>query len=164
MTSQERTFQSKPQMVAGAFGIVSFFFIGVSVVAFGSVPEKLGLGSLCLLVCVALYIYAQSNLRSGEEGISVSNPWSRYEVRWDQIDRFEVGRWRLNQAICLIRLRDGDVRPVIGIAESNFSTGSAQGIVDQLNDELGKRAPGQAQGAQEQLFGRPNQMPQRAPR
>lgn len=152
----ERTYQSKAPMVGAAFGVIVFFFIGAScLVAAPSLAQKLGPGTICLLTSAALYRYGQSKLVTTEDGVRVSNPWARHELRWEQIDRFELGRWRINPAVCLIRHVDGGVTPVIGVGEGNLATGYAQKSVDALNVELGKRVPGSRRGAQAELFGTP---------
>jgi hypothetical protein len=149
----ERTYRSKAPMVGAAFGTIMFFFIGASsVIAAPSFAQKLGYGSICLLTSAALYRYGQSNLVTTEKGIRVSNPWSQYDLRWEQIDRFEIGRWRINPAVCRIRLVGGGARPAIGVAESNFASGSAQKMVDDLNDELAKWVPRSPETAQAELF------------
>jgi hypothetical protein len=153
-TPGERTHQSTAPMVGAAFGTFMFLVIGVSsIFAAPSIAQKLGYGSICLLTSAALYRLGQSKLVTTEDGVRVSNPWSRYELRWEQIDRFELGRWRLNPAVCLIRHVDGSIKPAIGVAEGNLGTGSAQKSVDALNDQLARRMPRSGQTAQAELFG-----------
>jgi hypothetical protein len=149
-------YQSMGPMVGAAFGTVMFFLIGAScMIAAEPLVQKLGYGSICLLASAALYRYGQSNLMTTADGVRVSNPWSHYELRWEQIDRFELGRWRISSAVCLIRGVDGEIRPVVGIAEGNLASGSAQKTVDELNDELSKRVPRSRRAAQAELFGTP---------
>ncbi len=141
-TPHERVYQSKTPMVAAAFGTVAFFFLGAScLIAAPSIAQKLVYGVIFLTTSAALYRYAQSKLMATDEGIRVSNPWSRYELSWEQIDRFELGRWKVNRAMCRVCTVEGSVRPAVGIAEGNFSTGSAGRMVDDLNDELARRIP-----------------------
>ncbi|MGC1164489.1 MAG: hypothetical protein WA862_00120 [Solirubrobacterales bacterium] len=140
MAPGERTYQSKVPMVGAAIGTIIFFFIGAScIIAAPSLGQKLGYGSICLLTSAALYRYGQSSLVAMEEGVRVGNPWSHYELRWEQIDRFELGRWRINSAVCLIRQVDDGIKPAVGIAEGNLANGSAQKLIDELNAELAKR-------------------------
>lgn len=157
-----RVYQSKLPMVGGAFGTVAFFFIGVSaLMAAPSVSQKVIGGTFGLATSVCMYRYARSNLAALPDGIRVCNPWSRFELPWQDIRVFEIGRWKLSSAVCLIYLRDGTVKPAIGVAESNLSTGSAQRVVAELNEELDARhqalgvsTPGDGAGsAQAVLFG-----------
>lgn len=152
-TPNERVYQSKAQMVGGAVGAVAFFFLGTScLIAAPSIAQKLVYGAIFLTSSAALYRYAQSNLVATDEGVRVNNPWSRYELRWEQIDRFELGRWKINRAMCRIRTVKGNIRPAVGIAEGNFSVGSAGRMVDELNDELARRIPRTTPTAQAELF------------
>lgn len=157
-----RVYQSKLPMVGGAFGAVAFFFIGASaLIAAPSVAQKVIWGAFGLATSVCMYRYAQSNLKAYPGGIRVSNPWSRFELPWQDIRRFEVGRWKVSSAVCLIHLRDGTVKPAIGVAEGNLSNGAAERMVAELNDELdvrrqalGASPPRDAAGsAQAELFG-----------
>lgn len=135
-----RVYQSKLPMVGGAFGTIAFFFIGVSaLVAAPSVAQKVIWGAFGLAMSACMYRYAQSNLMARSGGIRVSNPWSRFERPWQDIRRFEIGRWKFSSAVCLIHLQDGSVKPAIGIAEGNLSNGSAQRMVIELNEELNAR-------------------------
>jgi hypothetical protein len=149
----ERVYQSKAQMVGGAFGAIAFFFLGAScLIAAPSIAQKLAYGAIFLTVSAAMYRYAQSKLMATDEGIRVSNPWSRYELCWEQIDHFELGRWKVNRAMCRVCTVEGSIRPVVGIAEGNFSAGSAGRMVDELNDELARRIPRPTPTAQAELF------------
>jgi hypothetical protein len=157
-----RVYQSKLPMVGGAFGAVAFFFIGAAaLIAAPSVAQRVIWGAFGLATSACMYRYAQSNLEARADGIRVSNPWSAFELPWQDIRRFEIGRWKLSSAVCLIHLRDGTVKPAIGVAEGNLSNGSAERMVAELNDELDSRrealgvsvprdAPGSAQA---ELFG-----------
>jgi len=157
-----RTYQSKLPMVGGAFGAVGFFFIGASaLIAAPSLAQKVIWGAVGLVASGCMYRYARSDLKARTDGIRVSNPWSRFELRWQDIRRFEVGRWKLSSAVCLIQLRDGTVKPAIGVAEGNLLTGSAERMVAELNDELNRRRQAlglatprdEAGSAQAELFG-----------
>jgi hypothetical protein len=150
----ERIYQSKAPMVGAAFGAMMFLFLGVSsILAAPSLMQKVGYGSICLLTSAALYRFGRADLTTTEEGIRVRNPWSHYELRWEQIDRFELGRWRLNPAVCLVHRIDGDTRPAMGIAEGNLGTGSAQKTIKGLNDQLARHVPQSRPVAQVELFG-----------
>jgi hypothetical protein len=160
--SEVLTYQSKVQMVAGGVATMIFFFIGLSgVIAGSSIMEKIGSGVFGFLASLCMYRYAQSNMTAEETGISVNNPWSRFQLDWEDIARFEIGRWKLSSAICLIHEVGGRVRPAVGIVESsNFPNGSAKCMVDELNKELANRIPDRREGgsgmpagaAQRELF------------
>lgn len=136
------TYQSTLPMAAAGVAAIVFFLIGLSS-AFNapSIAGKSAYAIICFSTSAALFRCAQAKLVTTDEGVRVSNPWSRFELRWEEIDRFELGRWRINPAVCLVRQIDGEVRPVIGLAESNFRTGAVARDVEELNRELERRVP-----------------------
>lgn len=122
----------------------------------------IGGGVVNAVVCLRL---AFARIESSERGIHVANVFTSFNLTWEQIDRFSIGRWTLLPYVCLIRLRDGTVQHATGIEENtNFANGSAEEIVDELNDELARRLPERSSqpsavsgsgSAQSELFGQP---------
>ena len=93
------------------------------------------------------------------EGLHVINLLTVFDLTWDEIDRFEIGRWKLLPAVCLIRLRNGETSHIFGIEENFYFPGeSGRKLVDELNAELSEyRSAGVAHrqaiaGAQDELF------------
>jgi hypothetical protein len=133
----EQTYQSRSQMVACAVGAVVFFFIGLSgLIAESSLGGKIGAICLGWIPSVVLYRYAQARLTSTTDGVRVSNPFSSYRLGWTEIERFELGRWKISPAVCLIQLRDGQTKPVLGVIENSIGSGGGRESVDELNKEL----------------------------
>jgi hypothetical protein len=122
----------------------------------------IGGGIVNAFVCLRL---AFARIESSEHGIHVANVFTGVNLTWKQIDRFSIGRWALLPYVCLIHLRDGTVQHATGIEENtSFANGSAEEIVEELNDELARRLPERSSqssvvsgsvSAQSELFGQP---------
>ena len=80
-----------------------------------------------------------SSLTATEDGVRVANTFSNFALRWNEIERFEIGRWRFLPYACLIHRRDGRRMHSTGIQEARIGNGSAAEIVDGLNAELARR-------------------------
>lgn len=80
-----------------------------------------------------------SSLTATEDGIRVVNPFSTFSLRWNEIERFAIGRWKLLPTSCLIYLRDGRKMYAAGIQEARIGDYSAAYMVDDLNAELARR-------------------------
>jgi hypothetical protein len=82
-----------------------------------------------------------SSLTTTGDGIRVSNTFSSFALQWSDVERFEIGRWKLLPYVCLIRLKDGRTLHATGIQESTrLGDGSAEDMVESLNAELARRA------------------------
>jgi hypothetical protein len=90
----------------------------------------------CGLLAVILLRYGQAKVISTEDGVDVRNPFSHYSLRWTEIEDFYLGRWRLNPRACLIRLRNGDTKPALGVFVNNSGFGGGLDLVAELNEEL----------------------------
>lgn len=106
---------------------------------------------------------ARAGIVASGEGIYVANFASSFNLRWEEIERFDIGRWSFLPYVCLIHLRDGEVRHAFGIEESTQRpNGSAEEIIEELNNELARRLPdrptpiasGRPGSAQSKLFER----------
>lgn len=80
-----------------------------------------------------------SSLTATENGVRVKNTIVRDTLRWSEIERFEIGRWKLLPSVCLIHLRDGRKMHATGIQEARIGDHSAAYMVDDLNAELTQR-------------------------
>ncbi|MBS1884175.1 MAG: PH domain-containing protein [Actinobacteria bacterium] len=137
-----QTFQSQSQVVAAAGVAVVTLFIGVGGLLSGSsLAGKVAVVAGCGIVIVGALRVGQAKLISTPTGVEVSNPFSHYSVAWSEIEKFELGRWKINPALCLIRLRDGGIKPVHGIFENNSGFGGGPKLVTELNEELRRLRP-----------------------
>ena len=142
-------------VIGGAVSIGSAFSATTSMGAVGWLAE----GALCILIGVRL---ALAGILVVDDGVRVRNFFRGFCLSWSEIERFEIGRWKLLPSVCLIYLRDGRRVHAFGLQEStNFANGSAQKMVDQLTEELARKrsrtVPGtdpSAGRAQRQLFSR----------
>ena len=104
-------------------------------------------GTLVLLVVLGLAFIALFAWRTGlwitPLGIRVRNPFESYELRWDQISGFRIGRHGRFRASCLVDLADGSTRYVFAVQVMNRSLGNPKApehrIVAELNDQLARR-------------------------
>lgn len=80
-----------------------------------------------------------SSLTATDDGVHVSNTFSSFFLKWSEIERFEIGRWKLLPYSCLIYLRDGRKMHATGIQEARVGDHSAAYMVDDLNAELARR-------------------------
>lgn len=96
------------------------------------------LASTFLLLYVPICIrFACARIAVLDNAILVANVFSSRSIRWRDIDRFQVGRWNLFPAVCLIYLSNGQVQHAFGIQErTNFPDGTAEGMAEDLNREL----------------------------
>ncbi|MDQ3724685.1 MAG: hypothetical protein M3335_02140 [Actinomycetota bacterium] len=104
-----------------------------------------------LYAAVSSFLFARlffAGIFTSPRGIRVANIFKSFDLRWDEIQRFEMGRWKVIPRTCLIHLRDGRIKHAAGVEESaNFPSGSAEKMVEELNDELSRRV-GQVDSAQ----------------
>jgi hypothetical protein len=82
---------------------------------------------------------------SNTEGIHVANIFSNVDLRWDEVDRLDLGRSGIFPAVCLIHKKDGTILRAFGIQESNYSAmrklSVAKQMVEDLNRELADHKP-----------------------
>ena len=101
-------------------------------------------GGLSLVVMGGIgFRFIRSGIEVFDSGVRVRNIFSTLELPWQQIDKFEIGDSGFLSMVCLIRLKGGETRRAVGIQErTNFPSGSAEAIVEELNSELARRGPG----------------------
>jgi hypothetical protein len=150
------------------FGLI---FGGIAIATAAVNFEKTGtviFNVVLLLATVAFaYRFARARAIASPDGLHVINLMGSFDLDWEEIDRFEIGRWKLLPAVCLIRLRNGETSHIYGIEENYFLSGeSGRRMVDELNAELseyrGSAAATQDRppaGAQDALFRAPGREP-----
>ncbi|HWI94450.1 MAG TPA: hypothetical protein VNS60_00100 [Solirubrobacterales bacterium] len=163
----KRVYRNSSQRTVGIVALLFFDAIAVDFV-FQYPGRAWVLVFAVLYACLMTLIFSRlafSRIVANDQGIEVKNVLSGFALRWDEIDRFIIGRWKLLPYVCLICLHDDRVLHAIGIEEkTNFANGSAEEIVRQLNRALASRrqrssgddeqirtGPGSAQS---ELFGR----------
>jgi hypothetical protein len=66
--------------------------------------------------------------------------FSSFDLKWSQIERFDIGRSGMLPAVCRVHMKDGRVLRAFGIQESNYSAarrlGAAKAMAEDLNKEL----------------------------
>jgi hypothetical protein len=133
----KRAFQSQSQVFGCAFAAVVFAFMGLGgLLAESSVAGKIAAVGLCGSIVAVFLRYGQAKVIASSEGVDVRNPFTHYSLKWGQIEDFHLGRWRLNPSVCLIRLRDGQTKPALGVFENNSAFGGGPKLVAELNEEL----------------------------
>jgi hypothetical protein len=86
---------------------------------------------------------ALSRVTVSESGVYVANVFSRRKLHWTDVEKFEIGRWKIFPYVCLIRLRDGGIVHAFGIQErTSFADGSGKKLAGELNAELRQHAAG----------------------
>ena len=142
----EREYYSRHQAIAGIFitafycllflsGVFAAKYLGVKIFA---ALSTIGMGTVG-------YRLIRARIEVFERGIRVHNVFTTFELPWQEIARFGMGRSGLLPYVCLIHLRDGGRKHASGIQErTNFPSGSGKALADELNAELAKRTQGAA--------------------
>jgi hypothetical protein len=133
-----RVYRSRSSLIAGAVWLVI-----ANVFAVGTIAQDPSSSSLVLVAAlyglVATAICCRlmwSGIFVLDDGIHVANIFTSFDADWDEIERIEIGRWKIARQTCLVHTRDGRVRPALGIQEStNFPNGSAERLIQELNQE-----------------------------
>lgn len=149
-------YQSRTQLIGGAAtGIVGGLF-GVSMFLGAERPGGKVFAALFLAIYVPICIrFARSRLVARGDGVFIANVFSSRSLAWDDIERFEIGRWTIFPYVCLIQKRGGGVEHVFGIQErTNFSDGSAERMAEELNEVLARRSGEEARVRQAAESGR----------
>jgi hypothetical protein len=77
---------------------------------------------------------AYSGVFPGDEEVRIVNYLSSFDLKWTEIEKFEIGRWGMLPYVCRITLLSGERRHAIGIQErTNFPDGSGEKMVKELN-------------------------------
>lgn len=125
------------------FSVIGIVGVGVAVGMLFEVDKT----SVFLLLIGFLVLWIPCNVRlalsgvfTSENGVRVANLLSSFELEWDDIDQFKIGRWGIFPYVGLIRLRNGEQKHALGIQErTNFPDGSGEEMVSKLNSEVRER-------------------------
>jgi hypothetical protein len=137
-----RVYRSRSQLIVGIFAMVMFDLFAVATIAHN--PHRLETiylqSSIIILSTIIFGRLAWAAVTIKDERLQVANIFSSFNLQWDQIERFELGRSGILPSVCRIRLKDGRTRSALGISESNYSAmrgrGAAGQMVEELNHEL----------------------------
>jgi hypothetical protein len=134
---------SEQAIVAGIIGVIG---CGVAVGMLLEAKKMAGFVFVVVYFAVLLPIIvrlALARVTASEGGVYVANVFSSRKLPWTDIEKFEIGRWKIFPYVCLIRLRDGRIEHAFGIQErTNFSDGSGKKLAGELNAELRGHAAG----------------------
>lgn len=141
--SDLHTYRSKSQVIFGIIGILFFNALIIGMMADYHRTRTFIFGGLFLFANTYINVRAATAaVISSESGVRVRNVFGSFDLKWDEIQRFDIGRWKLLPYVCLIHLRDGGRTHAFGLQEStNFPNESAKRMTDELNEELTSRRP-----------------------
>jgi len=136
-----RVYRSRSQWIAGIVGLVVYGLIEVGTIAHTrhSTENVLLQGIVLLFIIFICGKLICLTVVSRDEGLHVVNMFSTFDLGWNQIDRFEVGRSGILPGVCRIYMKDGEIRSGIGISEAGYYVtpgGPAGRMVEELNKEL----------------------------
>lgn len=136
-----RTFRNREHLVGCVLTVVVIDALNLSAIAGGRRGTALLAGTVLVSILFTLVGLRAgfSSLTANEEGVRLSNTFSRFTLKWSEIERFEIGRWKFLPSVCLIHLRDGRKMHATGIQEARIGNYSAAYMVDDLNAELARR-------------------------
>ena len=93
-----------------------------------------------VIITFALGRLAWSAVFAAHDSIRVANIFRTFDICWQEIDHFDLGRSGIFPAVCRIHKKDGSVVRAFGIQESNYSAmrklSAAKQMVEDLNREL----------------------------
>jgi hypothetical protein len=125
--------------------LVPAVFLGYFAVAPGATGGQRGvfgaLAAICLLLAVRT---ARIGVRTGKDGVVVRGVLRSWKLPWDEIERFEWGRWRgPGDFPCgVVRRRDGSTVTVLALnPPAEFVKGQDRrvpNLLAQLNEVLGR--------------------------
>jgi hypothetical protein len=137
--NHKEIYKSQSQFIAIALGILVFTGLLVWV----AIKERNGLVVAAIvipLILVGGLRMAMQSVKATSNGIFVRNVFASRFISWREIERFELGRVRMLQAVCIIVLRDGSSYHASAIQASNLarnrSMNEATKLVDALNARL----------------------------
>jgi hypothetical protein len=125
--------------------------ITLAVDALGAVVLIQGLGaehsSVSATVFIALLIVlftpvsirlAWAGIFASQTGIHVRNVFSNLDLKWEEVEQFDIGRSGLFPKVCRIHTWDGRALRAFGIQESNYASFRKLAIAGRLVEELNK--------------------------
>ena len=137
-----RTYQTAMQRYVPL--VVAAIVLVASVISAAHAPSLAGrayIAGLAILVAIVGVRFARCRVIAGDEGVRVVNLKNTLDLRWDEIEHFEVARF----GACPIRLKNGRTVLMTGIQQKNISgmldtqdTPERQ-MIDELNAVLAER-------------------------
>jgi hypothetical protein len=134
--------------------ILTTFVLGVDVVVISQVVGGTGRhtapGTMVTILFVLLLTpialrTAWAGIFASRDKIHVRNVFGSFDLRWEDIERFDIGQSGIFPQVCRIHAADGRVLRAFGIQENNIallrpkSNRPAQRLASELNEELAKR-------------------------
>jgi hypothetical protein len=138
MEQSARTYRSKDNVVVGAGMFVLGLFFTIGYLQDSMEPAFRAIWALVLAYWLGVgFRLTRTGVRSSDRGVRVVNVFSSFDLRWEEISGFRIGRWKLLPCACLIDLKGGGTKVAFGIQEkTNFPNGSAERTAEMLNAEL----------------------------
>ena len=130
------------------------FALGVDVVMISQVVGGAGHHTTAGTIFAVLFVLlltpislrtAWTGLFASRDKIHVRNVFGSFDLRWEEVERFDIGQSGFFPQVCRIHTRDGRVLRAFGIQENNIALfrpkakRPAQRLVSELNEELAKR-------------------------
>jgi hypothetical protein len=143
----KRTFQTRGQrpFALGLAAIGAAFFIILTIHESADAP----IAVVAIVAAIAIYaIYptvrlAFAAIKTTESGVRISNIWRNVDLSWNDIERFDMGPFGIYPSVARVHTLDGRVLKAVGIAERTyFPDGSAERMVEELNQELKRQRTG----------------------
>jgi hypothetical protein len=125
--------------------VIVFGFITVSSAVFApEIGAKIAWGVLGIAICAVALRGAACRVLATETGVEVRNLFGGFSLTWQEIEHFEIGRWGLLGAVCLIQTRGGRTLHAFAIQQNNavenLSKHPVMQLVEELNNELASNA------------------------
>lgn len=139
--SKPNTYRSTGQVWAGVAMTVVFGFIALASAAYApSAGGKVVWVVFGLCICAVSIRVALAGISVNTTGVRVRNLFNDFALRWEEIEKFDIGRSGVLGAVCRIHTSDGRTLRAFGIQESHVAAiGSrhpASKIAEALNNEL----------------------------
>ena len=134
--------------------ILTTFALGVDVVMISQVVGGAGHHTTAGTIFAVLFVLlltpislrtAWAGVFASRDKIHVRNVFGSFDLRWEEVERFDIGQSGFFPQVCRIHARDGRVLRALGIQENNIALvrpkakRPAQRLVSELNEELAKR-------------------------
>lgn len=139
--SRANTYRSSGQVWAGAVMTVLFGFIALASAIYApSAGGKVVWVVFGLCICAVSVRVALAGVSVDATGVRVRNLFNDFALRWEEIEKFDIGRSGVLGAVCRIHTSDGQTLRAFGIQESHVAAvGSrhpASELAEALNEEL----------------------------
>jgi hypothetical protein len=139
-------YRSRGQAWAGAALAILFGFIAVASAIYSpSAGGEVVWAVFGLCICAISIRLALAGVMVETAGIKVRNLFSQFSLRWEEIEKFDIGRSGVLGAVCRIHTSEGRTLRAFGIQESHVAAVGAKHpaseLADALNEELAARQP-----------------------